>query len=65
MRSLREAYVHLINIGIRKSQDILSKWGSWEPWEMVEGETREREGSRKNCIYILKIRKKEKKELHW
>lgn len=33
-------------MGSRKSQDILSKMGTWGPWERVEGEGRDREESR-------------------
>ena len=50
MRTPRETYMDLIYMGSRKRQDILSKLGAWGPWERVEGEGREREGSREKCI---------------
>ena len=35
----------LMYMGSRKRQDLLSKLGAWRPWERVEEEVREREGS--------------------
>ena len=49
MRTLRETYIDLIYMGIRKRQDLLSKLGTWEHWKRVEGEGRGREVSREKC----------------
>ena len=49
-RTPRQTYMDLINMGSRKRQDLLSKLGAWGPWEKVEWEGKEREGSREKCI---------------
>ena len=49
MRTLRETYIDLIYTGSRKRQDLLSKLGAWGPWETVEREGIDREGSREKC----------------
>ena len=36
MRTLRDTYINLIYMGIRKRQDLLSKLGAWGPWGRVE-----------------------------
>ena len=49
MRTLRETFMDLINMGSRKRQDLLSKLGTWRPWGRVEGERRETgRGAEKN-----------------
>ena len=49
MRMLRETYIDLIYMGSRKEQDLLSKLGALGTLERVEGEGREKEGSREKC----------------
>ena len=65
MRTLRETYIDLIYMGSRKRQDLLSKLGTWRPWERVEGKGRGRDGSREKCRAQQKlIKKRKKRRLH-
>ena len=50
MTTLRETYMDLIYMRIRKRQDLLSKLAAWRAWKRIEGKGRGREGSREKCI---------------
>ena len=50
MRTLREMYVDLINMGSRKRQDLLNKFGEWGSWERVEADVGRKKGSREKYI---------------
>ena len=41
-------YIDLIYIANRKIQDLPSKLGAWGPWERMERERIDREGSKEN-----------------
>ena len=46
---LKREISHLIYMGSRKMQDLLSKLGAWGPCKRVEEEENGRKGSREKC----------------